>query len=94
MYLIHFHRINGALNEDSTFKPEFQVFSRCINIRFIVIVAKFKSKSRNSAVKSDLIKLGKQMKPMYNDLVEKRVPKPTVCGLLCQGKNLNTYVMA
>lgn len=33
------------------------------------------------------------MKPMYNELVEKRIPKPTVCGLLCQGENLKTYVM-
>ncbi|KAI8077020.1 hypothetical protein BDF21DRAFT_384817 [Thamnidium elegans] len=84
---------NGALNEDSTFKPDFQVFSRIINIKCIVIVAEFKPKSRNSAVESDLIKLGKQMKLMYNELVEKRVPKPTVCGLLCQGENLSTYVM-
>ncbi|KAG2237224.1 hypothetical protein INT48_006628 [Thamnidium elegans] len=82
---------NGALNEDSTFKPDFQVFSRIINIKCIVIVAEFKPKSRNSAVESDLIKLGKQMKLMYNELVEKRVPKPTVCGLLCQGENLSTY---
>ncbi|KAG2217928.1 hypothetical protein INT45_012591 [Circinella minor] len=84
---------NGALKEDSVFKPDFQVFSRIINIRCIVIVAEFKPKSRNSAVESDLIKLGKQMKLMYNELVEKRVPTPTVCGLLCQGENLATYVM-
>lgn len=32
--------------------------------------------------------------PTYcNDLVEKIIPKPTVCGLLCQGENLNTCVM-
>lgn len=93
MNLIHFHRANGTLNGDSTFKPDFQVFSRIINIRCIAIVAEFKPKSRNSAVESDLIKLGKQMKLVYNDLVEKGVPKPTVCGLLCQGENLNTYAM-
>lgn len=56
-------------------------------------MAEFKPKSRNSAIESDFIKLGKHMKIMYNDLVEKRVSKPTVCGLLCQDENLNTYVM-
>ncbi|KAI7904908.1 uncharacterized protein BX663DRAFT_484271 [Cokeromyces recurvatus] len=101
---------NGALNEDSIFKPDFQVSSRIINIRCIVIVTEFKPKSHNSAVESGLIKLGKQMKLMYNNLIEKccmvkktklnretqaqkRVPKPTVYGLISQGKNLNTYVM-
>ncbi|KAG2205501.1 hypothetical protein INT47_005875, partial [Mucor saturninus] len=84
---------NGALKEDTMFKPGFQVFSRVINIRCIIIVAEFKAKSHNSAVESDLVKLGKQMKVMYNELVEKRIPKPTVCGLLCQGENLKTYVM-
>lgn len=93
MNLIHFHRANGTLNGDLTSKPGFQVFSRIINIRCIVIVTEFKPKSRNSAVESDLIKLGKQMKLVYNDLIEKRVPKPTVFELLCQGENLNTYVM-
>lgn len=94
MNLIHFHRANGTLNGDLTSKPGFQVFSRIINIRCIVIVAAFKHKPRNSAVESDFIKLGKQMKLKYNDLIEKRVPKLTVCGLICQGENLNTYVMA
>lgn len=93
MNLIQFNRANGALNEDSTFKSDFQVFSRIVNIRCIVIVAEFKPKSRNSAIESDLIKLGKQMKLLYNDLVEKRVPKPSICRLLCQGENLYTYVM-
>ncbi|KAL4208679.1 hypothetical protein AB4K20DRAFT_1912026 [Rhizopus microsporus] len=65
--------------------------SRCINTRCIVIVAEFKYKSCNSVVESGFIKLGKQMKIMYNDLVEKRVP--TVCELLCQSENLNTCVM-
>lgn len=91
--MIHFYRANSALNKDSVFKPGFRVFSHIINIRCIVIVAEFKHKSHNLAVESDLIKLGKQMKLVFNDLVEKRVPKPTVCGLLCQGENLNAYVM-
>lgn len=34
------------------------------------------------------------MKLVYQDLVEKRIANPTVCGLLCQGENLNTYRMA
>ncbi|CAO3668250.1 unnamed protein product [Rhizopus stolonifer] len=87
------HWASGVLNEDSSFKPDFRVFSRIINIKCTVVVAEFKSKSHNSAVESDLLKLGKQMKLMYNDLVQKRIPKPNVCGLLCQGENLSTFVM-
>ncbi|GAA5816093.1 hypothetical protein MFLAVUS_009615 [Mucor flavus] len=83
---------NGASNKDSTFKPDFQVFSGIINVRCIVIAAEFKRKSRNSAVESDLVKLGKQMKLIYNNLVAKRIPKPSVCGLLCQRETLCTYV--
>lgn len=63
------HRANGALNEDSAYKPDFEGFGRIINIRCIVLVAEFKPKSRNSAVESDFIELGKQMKTLYNDLV-------------------------
>ncbi|GAA5816089.1 hypothetical protein MFLAVUS_009611 [Mucor flavus] len=85
--------VNGALNDDSTFKPDFQVFSRAINIKCIVVVTEFKPTSRNSAVESDLVKLGKQMKLIYNNLVAKRIPKPSVCGLLCQRETLCTYVM-
>ncbi|KAI7847360.1 hypothetical protein BDC45DRAFT_562378 [Circinella umbellata] len=49
----------------STMNPDFQVFSSIINIRCIVIAAGFKPKSRNSAVESDLVKSGKQMKLIY-----------------------------
>ncbi|KAI8367959.1 hypothetical protein EDC96DRAFT_143342 [Choanephora cucurbitarum] len=80
---------NDALNDNLIFRPGFQV----VNVRCIVIVAEFKPKSRNSAVKSNLVKLGKQMKLVYNDLIEKRVPKPITYRLLCQGKNLHTYGM-
>ena len=86
MSLIHFHMANDALNDNLIFRPGFQV----VNVRCIVIVAEFKPKSRNSAVKSNLVKLGKQMKLVYNDLIEKRVPKPITYRLLCQGKNLHT----
>lgn len=72
MHLVHFHRANGVLNGDSAFELDFQVFSRIINIKCIAIVADFKSKSYNSAVESDLFKLRKQMKPMYNDLIQKK----------------------
>ncbi|EIE88200.1 hypothetical protein RO3G_12911 [Rhizopus delemar RA 99-880] len=61
---------NGTLNGDLTSKPGFQVFSRIINIRCIVIVAAFKHKPRNSAVESDFIKLGKQMKLNHFILVK------------------------
>ncbi|KAI8057547.1 uncharacterized protein B0P05DRAFT_498570 [Gilbertella persicaria] len=84
---------NGALNQDLSFKPDFQVSTRCINIKLVVVVAEFKPKSYNSSVESDLVKLGKQMKLMYNDIVQKRTPQPELCGLLCQGENLYTFMM-
>lgn len=93
MNSIYFHRANAPLNEGSVYKPDFQVFSRVINFKCIVIVAEFKHKSHNSSVESDLVKLGKEMKLVYNDLIKKRIPEPTVCGLLCQGKYLSTFSM-
>ncbi|CAO3664867.1 unnamed protein product [Rhizopus stolonifer] len=84
---------NGALNRNVSFKPDFQVSTRCINIKCIVVVAEFKPKSHNSSVESDLVKLGKQMRLIYNDIVQKRTPEPKVCGLLCQGENLYTFMM-
>lgn len=93
MNIIYFYRANGALQENSVFKPDFQVLSQIINTKYVVIVAEFKPKDNNSAVESDFLKLAKQMKLMFNDAVEKRIPEPTVCGLLCQGPVLKTYVM-
>ncbi|KAL9549887.1 hypothetical protein MBANPS3_004990 [Mucor bainieri] len=84
---------NGTLYHDSSFKPDFQVSTRCINVKCVIVVAEFKPKSHNSSVESDLVKLGKQMKTMCNDLVQKRTPQPTVCGLLCQGENVCTFIM-
>jgi hypothetical protein len=49
--------------------------------------------SNNSAVESDLIKLGKQMRLTYNELVHSRVPTPVVCGIICQGDEIITYIM-
>ncbi|CAO3609183.1 unnamed protein product [Mucor fragilis] len=47
----------------------------------------------DSAEESDEIKLGRQMKAAYNDLVENRIPNPIVCGILAQGKRMSNYVM-
>lgn len=45
------------MSDNSTFKPDFQILDRFINIKCIVIAAEFKRTSRNSAIESDLVKL-------------------------------------
>ncbi|OAD04261.1 hypothetical protein MUCCIDRAFT_183364 [Mucor lusitanicus CBS 277.49] len=84
---------NATLNQDMQYKPDFQVSTRFINVKCVIIVAEFKPKSHHSSTESDLIKLGKQLKLMYNDLVAKGTPHPTVGGLLCQGENACTFIM-
>jgi hypothetical protein len=81
------------LTPGSIFKADFLVFSNVINIKCVIIIAKFKLASHNSAIESDLVNSGKQMKDILNDLVLRRVPSPKVYGLLCQGESLLTYVM-
>ncbi|KAG1047743.1 hypothetical protein G6F43_009827 [Rhizopus delemar] len=78
---------NGTLNGDLTSKPGFQVFSRIINIRCIVIVAAFKHKPRNSAVESDFIKLGKQMKlNLWADMSRRKFKH------ICNGYAISSHI--
>ncbi|KAI8376855.1 hypothetical protein BD560DRAFT_422380 [Blakeslea trispora] len=46
-----------------------------------------------TAIESDRVKLGKQMRTINNELVLHRVPNPIVCGIICQGDDIFTYYM-
>ncbi|KAG2206919.1 hypothetical protein INT45_001264, partial [Circinella minor] len=76
-----------------SYKPDFCVYTHTINIKCVILIAEFKPTENNSAVESDEVKLGRQMKAAYNDLVENRIPNPIVCGILAQGKCMSNYVM-
>ncbi|KAG1040106.1 hypothetical protein G6F43_012355 [Rhizopus delemar] len=76
-----------------SYKPDFCVYTQTINTKCIILIAEFKPTENNSAVESDEVKLGRQMKAAYNDLVENRIPNPIVCGMLAQGKRMSNYVM-
>lgn len=56
-------------------------------------IGEFKKTNNYSTIESDIVKLGKQIKSTYNDLVSKRIPNPTVCGIICQGDEIITYFM-
>lgn len=89
---MHLCRANGKLQKDSEFKPDFVVYSISINVKCILVLGEFK-KSNYSAIESDRVKLGKQMRTIYNELVLYRVPNPIVCGIICQGDDIITYYM-
>jgi hypothetical protein len=90
-----FYRANAELTSSGvkTYKPEFTAFSRIINIKCVVLVSEFKPTKSNSAVESDLVKLGRQMRSIYNDLVRLRLRNPVVCGIRSEGTQLTTYCM-
>lgn len=57
------------------------------------MIGEFKKTNKNSTIESDTVKLGKQMRSTYNDLVSKRIPNPVVGGVICQGDEIITYFM-
>ncbi|KAI7906758.1 uncharacterized protein BX663DRAFT_428090, partial [Cokeromyces recurvatus] len=73
------------------FKPDFVVYSISINVKCISVLGEFKKSTNYSAIESDKVKLGKQMRAIYNELVLYRVPNPVVCGIICQGDDIFTY---
>ncbi|CAO3690315.1 unnamed protein product [Rhizopus stolonifer] len=84
----------------SVFSSDPLLNMKCVNGQFessntkcIVLIAEFKRSNQNSFVESDLLKLGKQIKLTINKLVSSGVVKLKVCGVHCEGDNLNTYVM-
>ncbi len=63
------------------------VYSISINVKCVLVIGEFKK----SAIESDRVKLGKQVRITYNELVFHRVPNPAVCGIICQGDDIFTY---
>ena len=57
------------------------------------MVAEFKPIEKNSSVESDLLKLSKQMKEALNKLIINGVIELKVCGILCEGEDVKTYVL-
>lgn len=90
-----FYRSNAVLPSSGTkvYKPDFAVFSHIINKKCLLLVSEFKPTKQNSAIESDLVKLGHQMRSTYNALVRNRVDQPFVCGVRSEGTRLTTYVM-
>lgn len=84
---------NGELKKNSKFKPNFMVYSISINVKCVLVIGGFKKSTNYSAIESDRVKLGKQMRITYNELVFHRVPNPTVCGIICQGDDIFAYYM-
>lgn len=86
---------NGQLirSNQNEFKPDFLVYNLSGSVKCIILIAEFKPTEQNSYVESDLIKLAKQMKIILNGLIVKGVSKPKVCGIHCEGENVETYVM-
>ncbi|KAI9302392.1 hypothetical protein BJ944DRAFT_257157 [Cunninghamella echinulata] len=84
---------NSELNsKDSViYKPDFIV--SCFTNRYKILVGEIKAPNSSSTIESDLIKLGKQMKILYNQLVDKHIPDPIACGILIKGFNLSTYML-
>lgn len=86
---------NGQLikNNSAAFKPDFLVYNISGSVKCVLVIAEFKPTEKNSYVESDLVKLSKQMKDTFNKLVMKGVTKPKICGIHCEGENVNTYIM-
>ncbi|CAO0793525.1 unnamed protein product [Mucor circinelloides] len=63
-------------SEWPNYKPDFSVFVNGLSSRFIVLVAEFKPEEARQRQESDLIKTGKQMKTMLNELIEIGVADP------------------
>jgi hypothetical protein len=86
---------NGQLsrNNNVAFKPDFSVYNISGSAKCVVLIAEFKPTEKNSNVESDLVKLAKQMKETLNKLIINGVMKPKVCGVHCEGENVQTYVM-
>lgn len=68
----HFYRANGELLKDSNVKPDFVVYTISVNAKFILVLSEFKNATNYTAIESDKVKLGKQMRTVYNELVKQR----------------------
>ncbi|KAI8376857.1 hypothetical protein BD560DRAFT_391744 [Blakeslea trispora] len=59
-----------------------------VKIKCVVLIAEFKHKEQNSCIKSDLVKLSKQMKSTSNTLIVNEVSKPKTYGIQCEGEDV------
>lgn len=87
---------NGQLTKISgngAFKPDFLVYNITGSTKCVILIAEFKPTEQSSSVESDLVKLAKQMKDTMNKLIMNGVARPKVCGIHCEGENVQTYVM-
>ncbi|KAL7310985.1 hypothetical protein PS15m_008809 [Mucor circinelloides] len=86
---------NGQLsrNNNVAFKPDFSVYNIFGSAKCVVLIAEFKPTEKNSNVESDLVKLSKQVKETLNKFIINGVTKPKVCGIQCEGENVQTFVM-
>lgn len=79
---------------NDTCKPDLLVSSTCGSLPLALVIGEFKPPNHNSnQTESDLVKLGKEMRVMINDLVTKGVPEPVVCGILVQEFDMSFFVM-
>lgn len=79
---------------NNAYKPNFMVYNLIGSSKCVVLMAtKFKPAQQNSYVKSDRVKFAKQMKDTLIKLIVKDVHHPKVCGIYCEGPNVQTYMM-
>ncbi|KAG2203921.1 hypothetical protein INT47_007504 [Mucor saturninus] len=76
-----------------TFQLNFLVYNISGSAKCVVSIAEFKPTENNSYVESDLVKLAKQIKDILNKLIINGVKKPKACVVLCEGPNIQTFVM-
>jgi hypothetical protein len=88
-------RANGQLKskDANKYKPDFLISFKCVNTLCGLVVGEFKAPNHQSALESDLVKTGKQMRCLYNSLVKQGVQNPLVCGILVEGFTMSTFVM-
>lgn len=81
---------NGQLvkNNNTAFKPDFLAYNISDSVKCVILITVFKPTEQNSYVESDLVKLSKQIKDTLNKLVIKGVTKPRICGIHCEGENV------
>ncbi|CAO3656714.1 unnamed protein product [Mucor fragilis] len=85
---------NAALSDDiAKYKPEFKVATQVLNKKLTLVVTEIKPPKHHSSVESDCVKLCRQMKQCFNDLVLAGVPSPIVCGLKFDGFFMETFVL-
>ncbi|KAG2219614.1 hypothetical protein INT45_011339 [Circinella minor] len=101
--LLEYQWANGKLggkrksgDDDNNYKPDFVVFVSHRNDRYDIAVSEVKPPSNsnsNNVVESNLVKMGKEMKWVINNLIKRGIENPVVCGILLQGFALTTYKM-